>query len=159
VVSSSRRGLLLGGAALLLAGCGARTVAEEDVAGPAPEGERPEAELLAGAIAVKEIAAAAHEDPALARIERAHVARLRGIVQSLSGGRPAVGTGGEDDPERAEERTIAVLQDLLPRLQDPELRRLVADMMVVDAQQLAALRLQAGGDPAPEAFLAPRTAG
>jgi hypothetical protein len=101
------------------------------------------------------MAEAAHEDARLAQIERTHIERLRTAIRALGDDPPVIAAVSEDDPETAEERTIAVLQGLLPRLSDPELRGLLADMMVVDAQQLAVLRLQAGADAAPGAFLSP----
>jgi hypothetical protein len=151
VVSTSRRGLLLGGASLVLAGCGARSESNDGSAG-----DRSNAEALAAAIEVKTEAERAHRDPRLARIEREHIDRLEQELAALGvpAGTPRA-AGASPTPEAAEERTVGVLQDLLPTLSDRRLRRLLASMLVADAAQLAVVR---GGDGEPrarEAFLVP----
>jgi hypothetical protein len=70
------------------------------------------------------------------------------------GATPAPASGEGDPagaPARIQQAVFAHIQSL-PRLSDPELRVLVMQIAASDAAHLAALRLEAGEDPAPDAF-------
>ena len=150
-MSHTRRGLLAGGASLVLAGCGASPEADDGSPGQSETGRRADAEVLDAALEVKAATLAAYGEHDLAGIERAHVARLKEEIIAL-GATPSSGGGfAVGDPLAGEEASIAAIQDLLPKLSDRDLRSLLARMMVVDAEQLAALRER----PAADALLAP----
>jgi len=163
VVSATRRGLLLGGASVVLAGCGATADPEDSAPGESETGRRADAEVLNAALEVKHRAARRYASfPVLAgagAAEQEHLERLADEITRL-GGTPIAGADDTDEGGIAplaerEEWTIAALQDLLPKLSDRDLRSLLARMMVVDAEQLAAIRRVMGAEPAPGALLTP----
>jgi hypothetical protein len=153
VVSATRRSLLAG-AALALAGCGARS---EDEAGSLPgtssTGRRADAEVLAAALEVKLAALAVHRGE-LRVTEQEQVERLRAALHRAGVGDPEP-AGAFVDGLAAETASVASLQDLVPKVSDRDLRSMLARLMVQDAEQLATLRERAGVEPAPDAFLRP----
>ena len=159
-MSHTRRGLLAGGASLVLAGCGASPEPDDGAPGESETGRRADAEVLNAALEAKLRALRRHDlqSPSGAA-EGAHVARLRREIEAL-GGTPIAGVddtdeGGLAPHARREEWTIAAIQDLLPKLSDRDLRSLLARMMVVDAEQLAVIRRELREPPAPDALLSP----
>ena len=145
--SYSRReflgGLLAAGA--LVSGC----AGEEEPAVP------PDAALLAPLLAGERAAVAALATVAGATAirdqDRRHAARLRAVLAGLG----ATPSAPEPDPAPALERKQQNVYDyvaVLPQLADPDLRVLVMELAASEAEHLAALRLEAGDEPVPDAF-------
>jgi hypothetical protein len=170
----NRRALLAGGSALLLSGCGASGDRNPE---PPRAGSdtaiRGDAELLQALLELKGVAIREYEaydrfaPSGFGEIEREHADRLRMEVEKR--GRTAAegfsivkaGKGWDAALGRlvdVEDTTIALLVDSLPKLSDAGLRRLAAQMLAVDAEQLAVLRGRLGHTPAPDAFVAGRRA-
>ncbi len=140
-------GALVGGA--LLGGCGA------DEAAKAPESDAAVLERLLrherGTVAAMAGAPAAAR--ALRDQDRRHAARLARELAAL-GGRPVPPAAPGDPggvPARKQQGVFTYV-DALPRLSDPALRVLIMQIAASEAEHLAALRLAAGEEPAPDAF-------
>jgi hypothetical protein len=93
---------------------------------------------------------------ALREQDARHVARLRREVIAR-GGRPdpagaAVASSGPGGAQVSKQQAVFAYVAALPRLSDPELRVLVMQLAASEAAQLAALRLDAGEEPVPDAF-------
>jgi hypothetical protein len=175
-----RRGLLLAGAAgALLSGCGggsARTATltptptVDDATYTRTEGD---VEVLNGLLDLEHVFAAlyvAHRGATrgagralydtLIEHERDHVRRLIGAVRDLGGrpAAPAAPSSAAGDPfalaERVERTAVAAYVDAVPKVADPDLRRLLATIVAVEAEHLAAARLQQGAVAVPVAFVA-----
>jgi hypothetical protein len=144
VVTLSRRRFLGAAGALAAAlwvGCG------RDEARQKPPSD---AEVLSGLLEREQRTLSAVRDgaagEAIARQDRQHVARL----SALAGAATLDRSGGT---------AIAVKQEgffayveALPKLADPDLRVLVMQIAASEAEHLAALRLDAGEEPVPDAF-------
>ena len=149
----SRRALL-GGAALVLAGCG-----DDDDGAPPRAGEQAGGDstladlaLLNDALAAERAAASVLPSSARhVRVLEREIARLRGRPEELAGGAPV-----PDDAGTAAAQLIALYVDMLPKLAEPRLRGLIADVLADAARSLASLRVERGQDPAPQAFVAGR---
>lgn len=99
--------------------------------------------------------------------EAQHVALLRQTVQML-GGKPAAApkvkfTGVTDQRSFVrigiglEEAGVGAYNGAVPLIQSPDLRAAAGGIVQVEARHAAALRMQAGLDPAPAAFDTPLT--
>lgn len=152
-----RRGLLAGAAATALSGCGVSEGDDEPGGAPADRSttsREGDIELLRAAAVSEAAAAAAYGDHPFARIERAHLDRINRARDRLGDrGDSGFTAEAERDPQAIEGDAIAFYLDLLPKLYDPELRTLIASILVVEAEQLAELRAAEGRDPAPDAFV------
>jgi hypothetical protein len=145
---------------MLVLGTGCGRAATDDAPGGAPPlrvttSRQGDIELLQAAHAM-ELAELAVAEGAHAGIERAHAERLAQALRDLGaepGPGPSGGTLAPDDPQVAESVVIAFYLDMLPKVYDAELRKLVASILVVEGQQLAAARSRAGSEPAPDAFV------
>ncbi len=133
----SRRGLLAGGAAALLVGCG-----EEDDEPAAP---RPAEVLLRSLAAERALAATARREVAARAGERAQ--RLASAVAE-QGGRPhdAPAPAGGDDPVAAARAALVAHVESLPVL-SRDLRALAGEMIVGAAADLALLGNEAEAFP------------
>ena len=146
----ARRGLLAGAGALAMAGCGRS--AEEDEPGGSPQSRtatsrQGDIELLQAALGYEQQERNPHD--------RAHAAKLREALDALDA-EPTPTMPSERPPQEAADATavtIAFYLDILPKLYDKELRKLVASILVVESEQLAVLRARAGERPAPDAFV------
>jgi hypothetical protein len=137
----SRRAFLLGaGAAILLAGCG------RDEAGQAPP---PDADVLAGLLAIERAAAA----PAgvIGRQDDLHAARLLAALRR-AGGRPGASRTLAGGLLERKQQAVFAYFDALPQLAAPELRVLVMRIAASEAEHLSALRLARGAPAVPDAF-------
>lgn len=145
-----RRELLAGAAALAVSGCGRS--ATEDEPGGAPEdraatSREGDVELLQAALGYEQQERNPHD--------RAHAERLRRELRDR-GAEPEPTTPAEppaEDSAEAAGRAIAFYLDMLPKVYDADLRRLIASILVVESQQLAALREREGLQPAPDPFV------
>lgn len=145
-----RRGLLAGAAVLALSGCG-RSAAEDEPGGSPPErsatSRQGDIELLRAALGMEQ----QERNPR----DRAHAERLREALRER-GADPAPIAPPEPPPaDRAEAagRAVAFYLDMLPKLYDEKLRSTIASILVVESQQLAALRAREGQRAAPDAFV------
>ena len=75
---------------------------------------------------------------------------LRALAERAGVAAPAPASGG-DGLARKQEAVFAYVE-ALPQLADPELRVLVMQIVACEAGHLAALRLEAGEQPVPDAF-------
>jgi hypothetical protein len=169
-----RRALLAGGSALLLSGCGASGARNPE---PPRAGSdtaiRGDAELLSAIFDLKIRAADEYEandrfaPQGFRQIERDHSERLRGEIEKRRGSAHESSTPALAERSRdgalgrlvdVEDTTIALLVDALPKLSDPGLRRLAAQILAIDAEQLAVLRDRLGQTAAPDAFVTGRKA-
>jgi hypothetical protein len=147
-VVTTRRGLLLAGAGLAVAGCGATD-----------DEPPPDAELLAPSLAAALALAGAYERAggrigrALASREREHAERLRAAGARAGARRPAPAGGapleGAVTLERAALRAHVHAVGLVRALPS---RSLLAELMADDARHLLVLRGEVGGTPIPSAF-------
>jgi len=103
-------------------------------------------ELRAGA-AVAGVAGAG----LVARQDELHARRLARLAGGLRADRPAASGDLRTALARKQQAVFAYV-DALPRLADPDLRVLVMQIAASEAEQLAALRLEAGEEPVPDAF-------
>jgi hypothetical protein len=136
---------LVGGA--LVGGCGA------DEAGKRPPSD---ADVLEGLLRRERalVAATAGGATAIRDQDRRHAARLVREL-SLLGRSPAPPLPDDGQGERLAARkqeTVFAYVAALPRLADPALRVLVMQLLASEAEHLAALRLDAGEEPVPDAF-------
>ena len=160
---TTRRGFLAAGA-LALAGCGKAG----GTATPAPATDigtrkRGDIEVLGFLLAYEQQSVSVYErgGPApigqlLAR-EREHVQRLQRALDDL-GGRPQAPLSppdgdGLDLAERVENTALAAYLDAIPKLADPGLRALCAQLVTDEAEHLAAVRLALHRPVAPDAFV------
>jgi ferritin-like protein len=167
-----RRGLLVAGAAgLLLPACGAAggpSGGPEDGQGDRGTDPRGDAEALNRLLALEHQSVAIYRSavtPLLRRLlarEREHVARLESAVRDL-GGRPARPEEGDlpaGDPlglaQRVEETAVAAYRKTLPTVADARLRGLLASIVAVEAEHLAAVSLAQGRTASPAAFVTGR---
>ena len=137
-------GALVGGA--LLGGCGA------EEAGKAP---RSDADVLRELLRHELTAGAAVIGVAgselIARQDALHARRLAGRAGTDLSGRPATAVHLPAALIRKQDAVFAYVE-ALPRLADPALRVLVMQLAASEAEHLAALRLEAGDEPVPDAF-------
>ena len=145
-----RRALLAGAAAFVLSGCGRSPTQDEP--GGAPQdrtatSRQGDVELLQGALGYEQQERNPHD--------RAHAEKLREALRELEA-EPAPTAPPGPPPASADEAAsvaIAYYLDILPKLYDTEIRKLVASILVVESEQLAALRERDGQRPAPDAFV------
>ena len=149
-MSLDRRALLAGAGALALAGCGRSP--EEDEPGGSPQdrtatSRQGDVELLRAALGYEQQERNPHD--------AAHAQELRDALADLKAGTAPIAPSHEPaaDPAEAAAVIIAFYLDILPKLYDKELRKLVASILVVESEQLAALREREGRPPAPDAFV------
>jgi hypothetical protein len=169
-----------GGAAALLAGCG-------DGEEPASREElaRRDLRLVGRGLDLENTVIAAYaagegllsdsalgSSRAIVSQEREHAARLERLVRDL-GGRP---TPPKTDDEYArsfprlrgqrdalrfavdvENMAVRFYIEALPKLSDPELRRLAASILTSEAEHAALLRAELGRQPVPDAFVTGRS--
>ncbi len=178
------RGLaLLPAAGLVAAGCGGNGDDGDGFATTPPgrlprsSGDDADVDLLNGALAAEHRQVAAYlsglpllEGRALADArlflthERAHVRRLRELVEGLggtpAGPRPSYDFGlpgnGRDilrSLEQIEQQTISVYMQIVPRLADPLLRATIASIAACEAEHAACLLERLGRWPLPTAFV------
>ena len=124
------RRALLGAGALLLVGCG-----------PPDEPEVNAANVWGEQLRASQRALASYPDP--------------GALRTVLAGLGATPSAPEPDPAPALERKQQNVYDyvaVLPQLADPDLRVLVMELAASEAEHLAALRLEAGDEPVPDAF-------
>jgi hypothetical protein len=146
VVSLSRRGFLGALAAAVLAGCG-----RDDARRRPPS----DGELVAGLLEREAAAAGAVAGLAGAAAIAAQDARhLERLAARAGVAAPPRAAGGGDLAVALARKQEAVFGyvEALPRLADPDLRVLVMQVAASEASHLAALRLEAGDDPVPDAF-------
>ncbi len=146
----ARRAFLAGAGALAVSGCG-RTATDDEPGGAPQErtatSRQGDVELLRAALGYEQQERNSHDG--------AHAEKLREALKELDA-EPAPISPSEpppDDPAEAASVALAFYLDILPKLYDKELRKLVASIVVVESQQLAALRDEAGQRPAPDAFV------
>jgi hypothetical protein len=138
--SYSRRGFLGAAGALvgvLWAGCG------RDEARMEPPSD---AEVLRGLLR-REAAAAGAASGVVARQDAEHLDELA----ARAGVAPPEPPGG-GDAVSLKQLAVFGYVDALPKLSDPELRVLVMQIAASEAEHIAALRLEAGEEPVPDAF-------
>ena len=147
VVGATRRGLLLAGAGLVVAGCGA------------PEEPPPDAELLAPSLAAALALADAYERAggrigrALGARERAHVARLRGAGARPGARAPSAGAGEAlDGALRLEQAALRAHVQAIGLVRALPTRTLLAELMADGARHTLILRDKVGGSSIPTAF-------
>jgi hypothetical protein len=147
----TRRALVAGAGAALLAGCGEGDDPPPERAAEARGGDSTLADLalLNDALGVERRTAGVlpRATEHVATLERAIRAR-RGTPRPLEGGEPPGGA------RAAANELIAFYVDLLTKLSEPELRGLVAGLLADAGAALANERRKAGDDPAPSAFVA-----
>jgi hypothetical protein len=169
-----RRGLLLAGAAgALLSGCGGGSGRRATPAPtPDPTTARGDVGVLNGLLDFEHVFAGLYERhrpetsgagrvlyDTLIEHEHDHVRRLAGAVRDLGGHPVAPGTAqraGEDPfalAERVERTAVAAYLDAIPKVADGELRGLLATIVAVEAEHLAAVRLQQGEVAVPVSFV------
>ncbi len=145
MVRLSRRGLL-GAAALAggawLAGCGSRGT---------PAGTRSPAAAVRERVVAAELAAGApvvgsRLADLIARQDVRHAARLG------AGARRAAGTADLASALARKQEAVFTYVQALPQLPDPAERVALMQVLASEAEQIAALRLEAGQDPVPDAF-------
>jgi hypothetical protein len=145
--SYSRRRFLGVAGALLLAGCG------RDAARERPPSD---AEVLRGLLrreraagsAVAGLAGAA----AIARQDERHAERLAALAGAGPLARRAEPGADLAAALARKQEAVFAYVEALPRLSDPDHRVLVMQLAASDAEHIAALRLDAGRDPVPDAF-------
>ena len=162
-----RRGLLGAGlAGALLAGCGGSGPADRDAALRDDRDDRARLnDLLALEHRIVALYTGLPAAPALMRRllehEREHVDRLQGAVRDLRG-RPVrapgrVGVPGDLAPlqvvRRAELTAVDAYLETLPAIKDAGARGLLAGIVAVEAEHLAAADHALGGRFAPDAFV------
>ena len=146
----ARRAFLAGAGALAVAGCG-RSAADDEPGGTPPDrtatSRQGDVELLQAALG--------YEQQARNPGDETHAERLREALRELDAD-PAPTTPAHRPPADAADAAsvaIAFYLDMLPKLYDAGLRRLVASILVADSERLAVLRERAGQRPAPDAFV------
>ena len=149
-MSVDRRALLAGAGALVVAGCGRSP--EEDEPGGAPRARtatsrQGDVELLQAALGYEQQERNPHD--------RVHAERLReALIDLKAEPRPTPPAHAPaSDAAEAAAVSLAFYMDILPKLYDKELRKLIASILVVESEQLAALREREGQRPAPDAFV------
>ena len=144
----TRRALLA--SAAVLAGCGAGDDPEPPRASEAPGGDSSLADvaLLNDALGLERRSGATEH----VRVLEAEIRRARGKVNPL----PLPPRRGLDAADVAAEK-VAFYVDVLPKVKDPRLRRVLAGLLGGAAEAYADAATDAGEDPAPEAFFAGRT--
>jgi rubrerythrin len=145
-----RRGLLAGAAALALSGCGRS--ATEDEPGGSPQdrtatSRQGDVELLQAALGLEQQERNPHD--------RAHAEKLRQALRDLDAERAPTAPPEPPTSDRAGAAAVAIAfyLDILPKLYDADVRKLVASILVVESEQLAHLRERDGQPPAPDAFV------
>ena len=145
-----RRGFLAGAGALAISGCGRSP--EQDDPGGAPQertatSRQGDIELLQAALGYEQQERNPHD--------REHAERLRQALAELKADPKPVTPAHAPAKDAAEAAavSIAFYLDILPKLYDKELRKLVASILVVESEQLAVLREREGQSPAPDAFV------
>ena len=162
MVSLSRRALVAGAGVLALSGCGRSP--GEDEPGGAPEdrtatSRRGDIELLQAAHAMELEEARAYNGRGgglharFARIEAEHAQKLVEALEARDAKPGPAPAAGAREPLDAEARAIAFYLDMLPKIYDAGLRTMIASILVVESEQLAALREREGQRPAPDAFV------
>ena len=145
----ARRGFLAAGA-LAMAGCG-RSPAEEEPAGTAPDrtatSRQGDVELLQAALGFEQQERNPHD--------RGHAQRLREELLDLDAEPEPVAPADAPPADAADAAAggIAFYLDILPKLYDADLRKLIASFVVAESERLAVLRERAGQRPAPDAFV------
>lgn len=146
----ARRGFLAGAGALAVAGCG-RTATDDEPGGSPQErtatSRQGDIELLQAALGIEQQERNPHD--------REHAERLREALRDLEAEPAPVAPPGQPPEDRLEAaaQAVAFYLDMLPKVYDADLRRLVASIAVVESEQLAVLRARAGQQPAPDAFV------
>ena len=103
--------------------------------------------VLAGAL----LAACGRDEASRPRPSDAQI--LRGLLQHELRAQEIVALqGAPGRPLAAKQQALFAYVEALPELSDPELRVLVMTIAASEAEHLAALRLEAGGEPVPDAF-------
>jgi hypothetical protein len=149
----SRRGFLVVAGAFagaLLAGCGRDAARERPPTDAEVIGGLLERERAAGA-AVAAVAGAG----AVAMQDELHAGRLTQLAGTHAGAADAPagsGPGGLATALGREQESLFAYVAALPRLADPDLRVLAMQLAASEAEHMAALRLAAGREPAPDAF-------
>ena len=145
-----RRALLAGAGALVVAGCGRSP--EDDEPGGSPQdrtatSRQGDVELLQAALGYEQQERNPHD--------RAHAEALRDALADLKADATPTPPAHPPAADAAEAAAISLgfYLDILPKLYDKELRKLVASILVVEGEQLAVARSRAGSEPAPEAFV------
>jgi hypothetical protein len=136
----SRRGFLGTAGALaaaLWAGCGRDEARREPPT---------DAAVVRGLLG-REAAAAGAAAGAIARQDSEH---LRELAAAAGIAAPEPAAGG--DALALKQLAVFAYVDALPKLADPELRVLVMQVVASEAGHMAALRLEAGEEPVPDAF-------
>ena len=149
MVGTSRRGLLVAGAGLAVAGCGAP---DDDVS--------PDAELLAPSLAAALALADAYERAGgrvgrtLAASERDHVRRLRAAGARGGARKPTPGVGSEplDGAVALERAALRAHVHAVGLVRALPSRTLLAELMADGARHLLVLRGEVGGTAIPTAF-------
>jgi len=146
-VVGTRRGLLLAGAGLVVAGCGA------------PEEPPPDAELLAPSLAAALALADAYERAGgrigreLGARERGHVERLRGAGARAGARAPAAGAGAPlEGALRLEQAALRAHVQAIGLVRALPTRTLLAELMADGARHTLILRDKVGGSSIPSAF-------
>ena len=136
----SRRAFLGAAAAgILWAGCG-----RDDARREPPS----DADVLRGLL--RREAAAAGAVAGVAALARQDAVHLRELAARAGVAAPEPPAGG--DAAALKQLAVFGYVDALPKLTDPELRVLVMEIAASEASHLAALRLEAGEEPVPDAF-------
>ena len=146
---TTRRGLLLAGAGLAVAGCGS----QEQV-------PPPDAELLAPSLAAALALAEAYERAGgrvgrtLAARERDHAERLRAAGARGGARKPTPGGGNQplDGAVALERAALRAHVHAVGLVRELPSRTLLAELMADDAQHLLVLRGEIGGTSIPTAF-------
>ena len=144
---STRRGLLLAGAGLAVAGCGAQEQARP-----------PDGELLGPSLAAALALASVYERAGgrlgreLAEREREHAERLRAAGARDGAEAPEAPGGASLEAALAlEQAAMRAHVHAVGLVRGPH-RRLAAELLADDARHLAAVRARLGQDPLPTAF-------
>ena len=145
-----RRGFLAGAGALAISGCG-RSPEEDEPAGSPQDrtatSRQGDVELLQAALGYEQQERNPHD--------RAHAQELREALDDLDADATPTPPAHPPPADAADAAavTIAFYLDILPKLYDKELRKLVTSILVVESEQLAVLREREGQRPAPDAFV------
>jgi hypothetical protein len=139
VVVSRRRFIGAAAAGVIWAGCG-----RDDARREPPS----DAEVMRGVL--RREAAAAGAAAGVAVIGRQDGEHLAELAARAGVAAPEPGAGG--DPVALKQLALFGYVDALPKLSDPELRTLVMEVAASEASHMAALRLEAGEEPVPDAF-------
>jgi hypothetical protein len=137
VVVSRRRFIGAAAAGVLWAGCG-----RDDARREPPS----DADVMRGVLR-REAAAAGASTGTPARQDGEHLRAL-----AAAAGVTAPDPGGGGDALSLKQLALFCYVDALPKLADPALRVLVMEVAASEAAHMAALRLEAGEEPVPDAF-------